>query len=663
MPFWWTRRRKPWYTTWRNRRFRRKRKRTYGRRRRKPRRFARRRRRRRRPYKVRRKKKKITIQQWQPDRILKCKIKGYSFLVCGSQGNQYRCYTDDKLNYGQPKAPGGGGFGVEQYTLQFLFKEWQAHKNIWTTSNDYTDLVRYTGCKIILFRHPTTDFIVWYDRQPPFDFKINTYTDTHPLRLLLNRHHKVIRSLQYNTRQKPYVKLNIKPPKQMITKWFFQPDFATVPLFRLVGSACNFGYSLYGPNTQSPNLTLYALNIDFYKYHNWGNNTLQTLGYMPYASVPRTTSHHLIFKTPKKNTSVIFDNVTYKDTVSYEKGWFQPGVLAAYQVVENIHQEVPLQNRPVAIGRYNPEDDDGIGNRIWLISIVNNDSWQQPSDRNLIIGELPLYMAFWGIWDTVIKLRKTEEWLKTSMFVVKSKAIKIVLGGFKQDTWPFIDWSFIQGKMPWDEELTLQEKANWYPTCYKQQGTINAFVECGPLCPKYSYLPSSTWQLPYKYIFYFKWGGPQTGEKIIQDPQDQEKYPVPDKFTEILQIHDPGTQHCQSLLRPWDFRRGYITTTALKRMQDHLPIDESEQSDVTEPPKKKKKITTQIPVSDEEQEEIQTCLQSLQEKDSFPEQTQDIQQLIQYQHKKQQQLKHNIYKLLLNIKKSQAHLQMQTGLL
>ncbi len=78
------------------------------------------------------------------------------------------------------------------------------------------------------------------------------------------------------------------------------------------------------------------------------------------------------------------------------------------------------------------------------------------------------------------------------MFVIKSPYIKIIVGGTKQDTWPIIDFSFIQGKMPWDEELTVQQKAMWYPTCHKQIQTINAFVECGPFCPKYAYLPTST---------------------------------------------------------------------------------------------------------------------------------------------------------------------------
>nr|UHK04801.1 MAG: ORF1 [Torque teno midi virus] len=660
MPFWWRRRRKPWYTTRRFRRYRAPRKRKYQRRRR-PRRFARRRRRRRRKYKVRRKLQKITIKQWQPDRIVKCKISGYGYLVCGAEGNQHRCYTVDKHNYGQPKQPGGGGFGCEQYTLEYLYKEWQAHRNTWSTSNDFTDLVRYTGCTITFFPHEKTDFVVAYDRQPPFNFNNSTYLQTHPYNLLLKKHHKVIKSkVTAPNRTKPY-KLRIRPPKQMITKWFFQPEFAEVPLFRLMGAATNFSYSLYGPNTQSPNLTIYALNTDFYALHNWGDASLQATFYRPYGNIPHTTNNSLTFKLPNNKSKAVVIN-SYPESIAFDTGWFQPAVLGAYQVI-NTQTHTPLHNRPIAIARYNPEEDDGRGNRIWLTSIMTNQTWHQPTDQNLLIGEVPLYMAFWGLWDYVIKTKKTDNILSLTMFVVKSPYIKIIVGGTKQDTWPIIDFSFIQGKMPWDEELTVQQKAMWYPTCHKQIQTINSFVACGPFCPKYAYLPISTWQLSYKYNFYFKWGGAQLGDKIIQDPKDQETYPVPDKQSEILQIYDPLRQHCQSFPKPWDFRRGIITATALKRIQDHLEIDESDKSDFSATPKKKRKITTEIPSSDEEEKEIQSCLQSLCKKDSFPEETQDLKLLIYKQHEQQQQLKLNLFKLLKKLNKTQSYVQMQTGLL
>ncbi len=84
------------------------------------------------------------------------------------------------LNIYSLKAPGGGGFGAELFSLKYLYQQWLARKNIWTKSNDYKDLVRYTGSVIKLYRHPTTDFVVYYNRQPPFLIEKDYYNDLHP---------------------------------------------------------------------------------------------------------------------------------------------------------------------------------------------------------------------------------------------------------------------------------------------------------------------------------------------------------------------------------------------------------------------------------------------------------------------------------------------------
>ncbi len=187
MPFWWNRRRKPWYGRWRYRQRRYKKRKTFRRRRRRPRRPLRRRRRRRRRYKVRKKKQTIKITQWQPDSIRKCKIKGLGFLVGGAQGAQFYCYTNQKADYTQPKAPGGGGFGCEVFSLEYLYKQWEAHKNIWTSSNDYKDLCRYSGCRFTFFRHRDIDFVINYERQPPFNLTKDTYANIHPQNLLTKK--------------------------------------------------------------------------------------------------------------------------------------------------------------------------------------------------------------------------------------------------------------------------------------------------------------------------------------------------------------------------------------------------------------------------------------------------------------------------------------------
>lgn len=123
--------------------------------------------------------------QWQPQSIRKCKIKGHGTLVLGAEGTQMYCYTTEKMKYIPPRVPYGGGFGVEKYTLDYLYEEYTFTNNIWTASNILKDLCRFLYVKFIFFRHPETDFVISYNNQPPFDINKYTFPSTHPHQMLL----------------------------------------------------------------------------------------------------------------------------------------------------------------------------------------------------------------------------------------------------------------------------------------------------------------------------------------------------------------------------------------------------------------------------------------------------------------------------------------------
>jgi hypothetical protein len=377
MPFWWRRRKRPWWGRFRyRRRFqtkRRKRRRRFTRRRnRKP-----TRRRRRRKYKVRKKLKKIKIQQWQPDSIRKCKIKGISTIVLGADGRQCRCYTNTYGDYIQPKAPAGGGFGSELITLKWLYTEYLAHRNIWTATNEYKDLLRYTGCRITLFRHPTVDFIITYELQPPFDLNKFTYAELQPHNMLLRRRKKILLSQASNPRGKIKVVLKIKPPKQMITKWFFAKDFCPYGLLKLSAAAANFNFPNIPPGAQSNILTVYALNTMFYHNSDWGvtkesgyiNITTQTLPlwfHYKDRSTPKWYKYDGEAKVGTQNYQT-----KYLRSISYQDGLFNPKVLFAYEVkagpsgaqeTEPPQSAITIANLPLIPLRYNPEVDSGFDN-------------------------------------------------------------------------------------------------------------------------------------------------------------------------------------------------------------------------------------------------------------------------------------------------------------
>nr|UHK06897.1 MAG: ORF1 [Torque teno midi virus] len=670
MPFWWNRRRKPWWGRWKYRRRRRFNTKKRRRRRRIPRtrnrRFTRRRYKRKR--KVRRKLKRITLKQWQPDSVKKCKIKGYSCIVMGAEGRQMYCYTNEASEYIQPKAPGGGGFGVEVISLKWLYQQFLAHNNIWTRSNEYTDLVRYTGCQITFYRHPYIDFIIHYDTQPPFDINKYTYPEIQPQNMLLRKHKRILLSRLSKPNGRMKLKIKIPPPKQMTTKWFFQKDFCPYGLVKLSAAAADFSYPRIGPKSQSNILTVYSLNTNFYQNSDWAaqkttdykNISTQVLPI--YFTYKESNKGDQTF-TYNPDTSGVLNKYLY--SVSYDTGLFSKKVLLSYKIKAGGSPPgtTEIAGTPIITLRYNPHEDDGFGNEVYLTSILNG-RYNKPSySTDLQFNNVPLYIAFYGYYNYLQIYMKTKGLFDSHMFVVKCKAMKPLSQVTSQTYYPILDADFVFGKLPWDEYLSENIKKFWYPTAERQANIINSIVESGAFVPKLSNLSYSTWELTYHYKFFFKWGGPYTTDPKVEDPCTRNKYPVPDTMQQTLQIVDPEKNKNESILHDWDFRRGLVTETALKRMSENLPTDSSIYPDDTESPKKKRKITKELPCQKEKNKEIQECLLSLCEENTCQDQTQDIQQLIQQQQQQQHLLKKNILQLLTHLKKSQRCMELQTGLL
>nr|UHM26070.1 MAG: ORF1 [Torque teno midi virus] len=672
MPFWWNRRRKPWFGRYRyRRRFQRYKRRKYRRRatRRRNRRAPRRRRRRR--YKVRRKKRKITIQQWQPESIKKCKIKGQGTIVLGAEGTQFRCFTVYKNEWTNPKVPGGGGFGVELFTLRYLYREFMAKQNIWTASNEYKDLCRYTGCRFNFYRHPETDFIIWYDIQPPFTVSKWTYMFMHPILLLQKRHKKLLLSTATNPKGKLSKRLKIKPPKQLSTKWFFQEEFSDYGLVTIGATACNFRYPWLGVSNENLIITLYYIQPEFYPHTDWAQ-------YHPTAWNPLSPGsqvhrpENMVYtylndkniKTTWTMTPFSGTTKTYEKSLSINGGWFCTQVMRAIEV-RTAATAAPLGITPCGVLRYNPADDTGKGNKIWVTDILSG-SYGEPKDQDLILEGYPLYMMFFGYTSYLKQIKHDSVSFKGKMFVVKCPALYRVRGASSKDYYPLIDKSFCFGKGPGMTDPIPFTGGIWYPSIFSQRDSISSIVNCGPLVPKYNETKNSTWQCNYFYDFYFKWGGAYPPDQEAEDPTTKGKYPVPDHLTQDIQIADPYKQKFQTIFKSWDYRRGNLTKKAIKRMQENLSSDESLSTDsATCSSPKKRRILPVLQDPKKENKEIQDCLLSLCEEPTYQEQTQaqDLFQLIQQQQQQQEQLKYNLLTLISDLKTKQRNLLHQTGFL
>nr|UHK04368.1 MAG: ORF1 [Torque teno midi virus] len=659
MPFYWRRRRKLWFGRRRFRRYTPKYQRRKRFHRRKYRRPFRRRRKRRRRTKVRKKKQTIKIQQWQPDSIVKCKIKGVAIMVLGAQGTQQTCYTFVREDFVPPKTPAGGGFGVQSISLQYLYEEYKFRNNVWTKSNILKDLCRYLYCRVTFFRHQYTDFIVNYERQPPFHLEKFTYTAMHPHQMLLQKHKKLVLSKKTKNNSKLTVKLYIKPPKQMITKWFFTDHFCNYPLVLLKASAASFAYPDITPTGQSQLTNVLYLNQNIFQATSWGLASPETQAYTPYNS-----TNPVYYKDAKGTNTTFAKPTTYSNSVNYTTGWFNSKFLNARGIyLDNTYsEEKKVDAVPLAIGRYNPTADDGTQTAIWLVSTVKSQPIK-PSDEVLKYEGLPLWLLLYGYISYVLQTKNDKRFLDQYYIVFQCPAIYRYPK--THTTLPIIpiDAAFTQGKAPYDQVLTDTQKKLWYPTLRWQMQTINSIVCCGPYIPNYSEERESSWELTYRYCFYFKWGGPETTDQPVKDPSKVPDYDVPDHLQKTVQITNPAKQKASTYTHAWDIRRGMLTRTALKRICEDAETDTDFQPDTETPQKKRKKTTALLKVPQQE-EEIQSCLHYLCEENTFQDpQTTDLRQLIQQQQHQQQELKYNLLKLLADLKTKQQILQLQTGLL
>nr|UHK04721.1 MAG: ORF1 [Torque teno midi virus] len=663
MPFWWRRRRKPWFGRWRYRRRLQRRKPRYRRRRftrRRNRRLTRRRRRKR--YKVRRKKKTIPIRQWQPDSIVNCKIKGFGLLVLGAEGKQMFCWTPNRDNFTPPLTPCGGGFGVEQYTLSYLYEEFRFHRNIWTKTNMFKDLCRYLWVQFTFYRHPETDFIIAYERQPPFPLDKLTYTSCHPTQLLLGKHKRILPSTQTNPKGRTKMRLRIKPPKQMITKWFFTQQFCKYTLLLLKAAAINLNYSYLGMKSENQQVTIIFLNMGFYINGNWGK--VQTEKYKPWATVPNPLKYHYYQGTASKSGEI---NLTkqgtdaYYESVNIDTGYFKPTLLQAYKV----EGQAQL---PTGIARYNPNLDEGPFSKIWLCSSLSGTYDPPMRDSDLLFKGLPLWLMLWGWFDYLKEKKNDPTFLNSYYVVITSPAIHFWTSTIEREPWFIpIDRTFYEGKAPYKTYMTDTQKKVWIPLLKNQMETLNAIAESGPFVPKYSQTTNSTWELKYNYTFHFKWGGPEITDQQVEDPSKQNTYPVPDTIQTAIQIQNPEKQTPSTFIHAWDIRRGIITQAALKRMCQDLETDTDFEPDAEyyKPPKKKKRQGAHLRDPTHQQKEIQECLLSLCEEPTYQEaETQeDLHELIKQQQQQQLQLKRNILQLITDLKTKQQMLQLQTGIM
>lgn len=556
--------------------------------------------------------KKITVRQFQPYTIQKCKIIGYKCLFQGSTKNLPVNYIQYIYSTVPPYWPGGGGWSIMIFTLTSLFEDWEHLENIWTKTNLGLPLVKYRGCILKLYQSYDTDYIAVYDRCWPMVDTELTHPNAAPSRMLQNKHKIVVPSRKTNPRKKPYKKVFIKPPAQMMTQWYFQKDICKLPLFMLTTTAVDLLYPFCNPHAESNNITVYSLNpytfqnLNFVDYGTTGYSckTIDNKSYYLYAStLPNKTTltkEDILTFIPLINTKDYQPGKNYYNNYNDSpESWGNPfhhDYLSDSNTDSNYHiyisestsatfkTALSLSSNTIRVTevtgpmlyalRYNPAKDKGDTNKIYLVSTSTTDKTiTPPPNENLVIEGLPLFILLWSWTDWVIKAKITTDINKYRTLVIDTKMFDTQLPHYI-----LIDEDFIMGRDPYTPEHTdgtivrpdYYNSKNWHPKLLFQQQTLKQIAMSGPGVHRktnHSYI-----QAYCKYKFLFTWGGcpkqlPKPFEPCLQ-PKWTTANNIPGRLEITNPQHDPKTE-----LYDWDWEEDYVTNQAIERVKCYTTTD------------------------------------------------------------------------------------------
>nr|UHM26315.1 MAG: ORF1 [Torque teno midi virus] len=614
--------------------------------------------RKRRPRRVRRiykrKKKTIKLVQWQPENIVKCKILGFQPLISCGQGRQCYNYNQHVTDICLKNESYGGGFTILVFSLDYLYNQWLMYNNVWTKGNNGYDLVRYTGGSLYFYRHPFASFIVTYHLSPPFTVTRETYTNTQPYRMLLQKHKILIPSLARKPSGKRWIKRKIKTPKLFMNKWYFQADFTAHPFLLLKASVIGLQtpYLKYSFDNNCVGIT--CLNPEIFNSAGfWSATTYPTRLKLYRAEKTTTTDKVKVFQlknTRQDNTSFFWwaylDGTTpiMATTTQYSDG------------SEISKEQFNTHVKPLTITyRYQPTRDTGADNVIFLESVVTP-TIDIPSNKNYKYEGLPLWLMLHGWIDWCSKFFKGDNIYDNYSLCLRCKFLHPIDHPTKPDTLLLpLSTYFMQGKSEYGYPSTNYEKNKWAPTIRHQQSLINDICMAG----QYTALPSGkSFDLPFKYKFYFKWGGTVVHPQTINDPENQEAFPLPNENIQRLQIKDPATQDHKAEFHKWDYRRGMLTGTAIKRALQDTESETLSSTDSEEEATKRRRLGE--PAISHPRSSISSKVQEVCEETTC-QTSQETQEKLLKHKLRNHKLKQLILRSLIQIERKQQLMALTTG--
>lgn len=508
--------------------------------------------------------------------------------------------------------PGGGGFSIYNFSLNTLYQENSVLHNWWTTSNDNMPLIRFTGVKIILYRQETIDYLFSYNRNYPMQASMLTYTSTHPQAMLLNKHTIKVTCKQRSRSKKNYKVVKIKPPVQMMSKWYFQKDLAFLPLLQTMTTSCSLDRMFLNSAAVSSTIGFVSLDTEGFRNHNF--TKFSTTGYYPiheeklfgcpngqpieklniglltYLGNPQDFTEGIQIKNVPINA--VGQEPRLKQQLKRARGeWgFQGNPFYSHYFHGDLRvlvttkdwtylettycnsdshpqalktEDFKLKTQKWVNCRYNPFKDKGKGNKIYLLktdSTQHPDEWTEPPTEDIVLEDLPLWLATWGYLDYQRKCGAQQQIDTNSVFVIYSKYIDPPTLKYYVP----LDHPFLHGQSPYSEDLFPSDRLNWHPKVRYQVQTVNHIACSGPTVAKLPEQISCEGHM--RYQFYFKVGGQPAPMSTIIDPDKQPKYNIPGNILQTTSLQSPTTPF-EYILYNFDQRRQQLTKTATKRIK------------------------------------------------------------------------------------------------
>nr|UGV39029.1 MAG: ORF1 [TTV-like mini virus] len=531
--------------------------------------------------------KKITLKQFQPDTIKRCKIKGFKCLFQGGSHVLSRNYIQYIESIVPEHWDGGGGWGLLVLSLGALFEDWEHLRNIWTVSNVGLPLVKYRGAKLIFYQSPYTDYVVTINTCWPMTDTELTHANSCPQRMLLARKKHIIPSLLTRKLPKNRIKIRVPPPAQMQTKWYFSKDICNTPLMLITATSCSLTHYYLSPRATSNNITVLCLNTELFQRCDFQHPSA-TEGYKPKDKTYLYSTHNATGTIPTDYKQLVY----LGNSKDYQEG--QPGDFTTLAKWGNpfhekyINKEYPLfysskkpseiknnysasdmniVHTPILIPcRYNPEKDTGLDNLAYIVDNYRRENWEPTGDPHRDINGFPLWVLLWGWTDWLRKLGNIPRLNDDHIVVIKTKMFDT-----KMNYYIPLSLSFRDGKSPYGTEIQLQDYHNWYPKLKFQEEMLEIINQSGPGVAK----PPSENSVEAKmlYTLYFSWGGCPKILPEVKDPCLQPKWPTADTQPSSIEIENPITDPKTQLYK-WDWRRDELTEPATKRLKKTEKIDD-----------------------------------------------------------------------------------------